>query len=109
MTNTSPDALFRKALKHRAIKIKEVTAEGLYLIEACGGTFTVSLENAIREYRREKDPVVFETLAENLRLTIESNAALPDWGSAKNGIRLVAESTTLDLSGVLHDPVTDGV
>ncbi len=102
----STERAFQKVLQARGLKVKRVTSDGLFVMDAHGGECEISLANAARKYQESHDPSVFEEL---LDLMIADPSAFPAWNVAQSGLRLVAERCDHDLQHAIWDPVSDDI
>ncbi len=99
-----PSVLFQKALESHGLKIKSVTSNGLYVVPYAGIDFEVSLENTTRDYLRDGNIRVFETLVNTL---LAAGQGIPSWNEAKNRIYFSAQPSDIDFGDTIVDPVTD--
>lgn len=98
--------LFLRALFAHGLAVSRMTDQGHYVIDLSGDEFTVNLDNLSREYARDRDPAIFSTFVAAL---LADRQPLPSWDQARSRIRYIAESSRRDLSGIIHDPVTDAL
>src|SRR5688572_11795042 len=107
--SASPDAAeaqhhFLRALFSQGIVVSRVTDAGHHVIDLSGDEFTINLDNLSREYARDRDPSIFSTFVTAL---LADRQPLPPWDQARPRVRYIAESSKRNLSGIIHDRVTD--
>jgi hypothetical protein len=103
-TAAEADRLFREAVRKRALTVERVDADGLYVIKLGEVEVKVSLDNAIKEYTRDKDPGAFDRLAAQVTAT---QFEFPKWESARKSLRLVVSPHDMPFNETVHERITD--
>jgi hypothetical protein len=98
-----PHDIFIRALLARGLAVKEMTADGCYVVDVAGSECTVSLDNVARNAIRDNDPSQVERFVDGL---IASMQPLPLWPEARRGIISLAEAFREGMEGVIRDQVS---
>jgi hypothetical protein len=96
--------LFLDELAKRNIEVK-LDDEGTYILDVCGLSIKVSLENVSRDFERDRDPDRIVTFVDS----ITNHLVLPEWQEAKGRIRWQPEPSDHEFGDSLRDAVSDKV
>jgi hypothetical protein len=87
-------------------RIRETLPDGRIVIEDDKNEYTVHLDNTVRNMVREGNDSPLDSLLRSLKSVHEP---LPEWETARSGLRLTAERADQDLDGVIHEEVTEEI
>lgn len=102
----SANSIFEARMKERGIAF-EINENGLYVVQVEGTTFTINLENVVKDYQRDGDPDSVRRFAD--RLLEDRQERTPDWKSVQPFIRFQLEPDDYadGFDGFLHARVED--
>jgi uncharacterized protein YtpQ (UPF0354 family) len=98
--------LFSKELNQRGYSVRQVTDEGLLIIDVNGTELTVNLDNVSRNYLRDKDSRIITDFVESIINTVQP---IPEWEIAKERLYLSAESSDYDYTDIVYRKITETI
>lgn len=104
MINNYAFELFNKELNLRGYSIKQITDEGLLIIDVNGTELTINLENMSKNYLRDKDISIITDFVESIISTVQP---IPEWEIAKERLYLSAEPSDYDYTDVVYRKITE--
>jgi hypothetical protein len=106
MTDDEIRAAFLREAKDQGVRVTRVLPDGRVFVEREGTELSVSLENLVRDVRRDGDVAAIGRFVTTVK---GSGLGLPNWQNSKSRLRVSVEPADHEFGGTLREMVTDDI